>query len=144
MRKSNREIFQHRLNLVISELGTNQTGLARMLGVTQQTVQQWATGKSQPRMEQLDSLSEVTGKPVYWFFMPIDMDAEINPQEHSQKTSEEEAAKKGFSLSLEEEKIIDIYRDLPGVERKNILQELNYRLEMINHFIIESRKNNKK
>ncbi|EJX4925522.1 helix-turn-helix domain-containing protein [Salmonella enterica] len=139
MRESNRKIFQQRLIQVMSELETNQTGLAKMLNVTQQTVQQWIAGRSQPRMEQLDRLSEAVGKPVYWFFMPIDMDTEVNPQGHNKKVYEVEAATKGIALSQEEEKIINIYRDLPGEERKNILQELTYKIEAINNFIIELR-----
>lgn len=44
--------------------------LARRIGVTQQTVQQWVSGKATPKASSLDKLVEVSGHPLHWFLLP--------------------------------------------------------------------------
>jgi transcriptional regulator with XRE-family HTH domain len=50
----------------------SQTDLAQRMGVTQQTIQKWAKGKTSPSMESVDKLSEITGYAPYWFMLPPD------------------------------------------------------------------------
>lgn len=140
--------FQERLLLVMRELGLSQSELARKLNVTQQTVQQWCAGNSQPRVGVLHKLAEITNKPTHWFFMSLDMDTEINSQRHNPKTHENGdnklplvSTEKVTTLSSEEEQLINIYRDLPGRERKEVLHELARRLEVINNFIAQLHNN---
>lgn len=64
--------------LVLLELGSfllvtgwSQAELARRIGITQQSVQRWVCGISSPTAANLDKLSEATGYPQYWFFLPL-------------------------------------------------------------------------
>jgi transcriptional regulator with XRE-family HTH domain len=66
------EISMYRLSLLLKETGWSQAELARRVGVTQQTVQQWVNGKSTPKPTSIDKLVEVTGHPPYWFMLPPD------------------------------------------------------------------------
>lgn len=66
------EISMYRLSRLLKETGWSQTELARRVGVTQQTVQQWVNGKSTPKPTSIDKLVEVTGHPPYWFMLPPD------------------------------------------------------------------------
>ncbi|HHS9969150.1 TPA: helix-turn-helix domain-containing protein [Raoultella ornithinolytica] len=66
------EISMYRLSRLLKETGWSQAELARRVGVTQQTVQQWVNGKSTPKPTSIDKLVEVTGHPPYWFMLPPD------------------------------------------------------------------------
>ena len=66
------EISMYRLSRLLKETGWSQAELARRIGVTQQTVQQWVNGKSTPKPTSIDKLEEVTGYPPYWFMLPPD------------------------------------------------------------------------
>nr|WP_241993739.1 helix-turn-helix domain-containing protein [Klebsiella variicola] len=62
----------YRIKRLLSETGWSQAELGRRVGVTQQTVQQWVSGKSTPKPTSIDKLVEVTGHPPYWFMLPPD------------------------------------------------------------------------
>ncbi|WP_373225549.1 helix-turn-helix domain-containing protein [Enterobacter cloacae complex sp. ESBL7] len=62
----------YRIKLVMKETGLSQAELARRIGVAQQTVQKWAHGISSPTTTNMDKLSDVTGRPPYWFMLPPD------------------------------------------------------------------------
>ena len=66
------EISMYRLSRLLKETGWSQAELARRIGVTRQTVQQWVNGKSTPKPTSIDKLVEVTGYPPYWFMLPPD------------------------------------------------------------------------
>lgn len=66
------EITTYRIKLVMKETGLSQAELARRIGVAQQTVQKWAHGISSPTTTNMDKLSDVTGRPPYWFMLPPD------------------------------------------------------------------------
>ncbi|MFB5952126.1 helix-turn-helix domain-containing protein [Klebsiella pasteurii] len=66
------EISMYRLSRLLKETGWSQAELARRVGVTQQTVQQWVNGKSTPKPTSIDRLVEVTGHAPYWFMLPPD------------------------------------------------------------------------
>lgn len=65
-------ISAYRIKRLLSETGWSQAELGRRVGVTQQTVQQWVSGKSTPKPTSIDKLVEVTGHPPYWFMLPPD------------------------------------------------------------------------
>ncbi len=64
------EVSMYRISRLLKETGWSQAELARRVGVTQQTVQQWVSGKATPKASSLDKLVEVTGHPLHWFLLP--------------------------------------------------------------------------
>lgn len=66
------DITTYRINRLLKERNWSQTDLAQRMGVTQQTIQKWAKGKTSPSMENVDKLSEITGYAPYWFMLPPD------------------------------------------------------------------------
>lgn len=44
---------------------------AEALGVTVDTVLNWESGKSEPKMSQLRQISEISGIPMDYIFVPI-------------------------------------------------------------------------
>ena len=64
------EVSMYRISKLLQETGWSQAELARRIGVTQQTVQQWVSGKATPKASSLDKLVEVTGHPLHWFLLP--------------------------------------------------------------------------
>lgn len=101
--------FENRLQQVLVELNLSQSELARRVGVTAQSVQGWCSGVL-PRKDKLQKLSEVTERPVYWFF--IEPDDPIVP---------ELADTKGIILDEQESKLIEFYKKFPESEKKHML-----------------------
>lgn len=137
MKNSNQAVFQRRLKEILDKLELSQSELARRMKVTPQAVQRWCNGLGEPRKSVLEKLAEVTGAPAHWFYTPYD---------HSEKSdvytnisfghvNELPDNRKQVLLSPDEEQLINIYRDLPGEERKNMLRIFNVRLKEINDFI---------
>ena len=52
-------IFADNFNFYISQLGYTQKDIAEKLGVTQQAVNTWATGKNVPRMDKAQKLAQI-------------------------------------------------------------------------------------
>ncbi|EAW2933659.1 hypothetical protein DQ783_18210 [Salmonella enterica subsp. enterica serovar Newport] len=143
MKKSNQEIFKERLLEVFAETGSSQSALARQLNVTQQTVQQWCVGRTQPRADVLDRLAEVVGKPVYWFFTPKDTQKSVPAGSATKEEPEVSNTQVHDFLTPDEKRLLDIYRDLPGTERRNMLRAFTLRLEEIDRFLEELRQQQK-
>ncbi len=72
MKMKTLDISAYRIKRLLSETGWSQAELGKKVGVSQQTVQRWATGKVSPNPDNFDSLSEVTGYAPYWFMLPPD------------------------------------------------------------------------
>lgn len=70
MKMKTLEVTAYRIKRLLNETGWGQAELGRRVGVSQQTVQRWASGKVSPSPDNLDKLSEITGYPVYWFMLP--------------------------------------------------------------------------
>lgn len=102
--------FENRLQQALIELNLSQSELARRIGVTAQSVQGWCTGVL-PRKDKLHKLSEITERPIYWFF--IEPGDPIVP---------ELAITKGRILDEQEDKLIDLYRKFPESEKKHMLE----------------------
>ncbi|MCM7515850.1 helix-turn-helix domain-containing protein [Enterobacter hormaechei] len=62
-------VFIQRLRQTMQEHGLSQVALAKLIGVTSQTVNGWRLGRTFPRWKVLERLSAVTERPLYWFFM---------------------------------------------------------------------------
>lgn len=58
-----------RVTQLLDENGWNQSELARLLGVSPQSVQFWVSGKTAPRGKNLSALSRISGYPEHWFLM---------------------------------------------------------------------------
>lgn len=56
--------FAHFLDGLLPALFESEAALAREIGVPQSTVGRWRRGETRPRVEQLLTLSEVTGTSV--------------------------------------------------------------------------------
>lgn len=61
-----------RIVLVLKQKKISISGLADLLDVKQPTVSGWISGKRSPDIYQLKKISEITGKPMEWFFKELD------------------------------------------------------------------------
>jgi transcriptional regulator with XRE-family HTH domain len=59
-----------KIAMTIAEI--NQTELAKLLNVTQAAISKWVTGDRTPDIFQLKKISEITKKPMEWFFKEIE------------------------------------------------------------------------
>ncbi|EPJ9037285.1 helix-turn-helix domain-containing protein [Serratia marcescens] len=120
-----------RLQQVLDELGLNQSELGRRLGVKPQSVQGWLKGVM-PRMDKLEALSEITGRPVYWFFLsPEDEEGLGSPAKEKQ-------------LSDKQKELIDLFDQLPTQEQDNMIAAFSARLKELDSFVqqyLQRRKN---
>lgn len=107
-----------RIAQVLAEKGWNKSQLARELGVSVQAVQHWAKGGSRPSGQNLTKLSEVTGKPEFWFFTSVDEQMDTVPNST------------GYTGLREDEKqLLAVYNEMPPVERQNLLSVFQMRLQ---------------
>ncbi|EIM0318295.1 helix-turn-helix domain-containing protein, partial [Salmonella enterica] len=134
---SNRTVFQRRLKETLDKLELSQSELARRMNVTPQAVQRWCNGLGEPRKSVLEKLAKVTNMPAHWFYIPYDQGDERGSYTSISFGHVDELAdsRKQMLLSPDEEQLINIYRDLPGEERKNMLRVFGIRLKEINDFI---------
>ncbi|MFS1538915.1 MAG: helix-turn-helix domain-containing protein [Candidatus Phlomobacter fragariae] len=107
--------FPKRLQQVLDELGWNQSELARRMGVKPQSVQGWLKNVI-PRMDKLKKLSEVTRRPVDWFFSD-----KLTNQENK---SHETFSMKKNALTEKQKMILQLFESLPESDVDLILKEL--------------------
>ncbi|MBQ7528890.1 helix-turn-helix transcriptional regulator [bacterium] len=62
-------------------VGLKQEELAHLIGVSVTSTNLWENGKQMPRLENLIIISQITNKPLHWFFW--------DENSESQKTREE-------------------------------------------------------
>lgn len=108
--------FSTRLQQILNELDWNQSELARRLGVKPQSVQGWLKDVT-PRMDKLEKLAEVTGRPVYWFFTEQEEDIQkdtplLSSPEHKDKITKKQRV------------ILELFDDLPESDTDIIIKEL--------------------
>ena len=53
------KVFAHNLTTYMNQLGYTQKDIAEKLGVTQQAVNTWTTGKNSPRMDKAQKLAHI-------------------------------------------------------------------------------------
>lgn len=107
-----------RIAQVLAEKGWNKSQLARELGISVQAVQHWAKGGSRPSGQNLTKLSEVSGKPEYWFF--TSEEDQLTPPPPLQEYS---------GLRDDERQLLETYNELPSIERQNMLSVFQMRLQ---------------
>ena len=119
--------FGVRLQRVLDEIGMSQSELGRRIGATSQSVNGWCQAGILPRKEMLEQLPDITGKPMYWFFM-TDEDEETLQQPRSEDI---------YVLTPETKKLIEIYDQLPQVEPERFVGLMQLRLEELDAFMNE-------
>lgn len=60
--------FIKKLKIALVEAGLNQTELAEKMGVKKQSVSNWFTGYSNPKLSTIQKIAKATGKPLNYFF----------------------------------------------------------------------------
>lgn len=126
------EISMHRIARLLKEMGWSQADLARRIGVSQQTVQQWVSGKSTPKPANLDKLTEVTGHPPYWFMLP---------QEESNPVLTPDTMK----IGVNQRALLRVFNAFPKDEQEKILKEITEKKESMEKLVarwIEAQKDN--
>ncbi|RCK97760.1 transcriptional regulator [Klebsiella pneumoniae] len=116
-----------RLQRVLDEIGMSQSELGRRIGATSQSVNGWCQAGILPRKEMLEQLPDITGKPLYWFFM-TDEDEETLQPPRSEDI---------YVLTPETKKLIEIYDQLPQVEQERFVGLMQLRLEELDAFMNE-------
>lgn len=119
--------FGVRLQRVLDEIGMSQSELGRRIGATSQSVNGWCQAGILPRKEMLEQLPDITGKPLYWFFM-TDEDEETLQPPRSEDI---------YVLTPETKKLIEIYDQLPKVEQERFVGLMQLRLEELDAFMNE-------
>lgn len=119
--------FGVRLQRVLDEIGMSQSELGRRIGATSQSVNGWCQAGILPRKEMLEQLPDITGKPLYWFFM-TDEDEETLQPPRSEDI---------YVLTPENKKLIEIYDQLPQVEQERFVGLMQLRLEELDAFMNE-------
>ncbi|EPO9636956.1 TPA: transcriptional regulator [Klebsiella variicola subsp. variicola] len=119
--------FGVRLQRVLDEIGMSQSELGRRIGATSQSVNGWCQAGILPRKEMLEQLPDITGKPLYWFFM-TDEDEETLQLPRSEDI---------YVLTPETKKLIEIYDQLPQVEQERFVGLMQLRLEELDAFMNE-------
>lgn len=119
--------FGVRLQRVLDEIGISQSELGRRIGATSQSVNGWCQAGILPRKEMLEQLPDITGKPLYWFFM-TDEDEETLQPPRSEDI---------YVLTPETKKLIEIYDQLPQVEQERFVGLMQLRLEELDAFMNE-------
>ena len=71
------EITAYRIKKLLSETGWSQAELGKLVGVSQQTVQRWSAGLVSPNPDNLDRLSQITARPIFWFMLPPSEDEQV-------------------------------------------------------------------
>ncbi|WP_227502973.1 transcriptional regulator [Klebsiella quasipneumoniae] len=105
----------------------SQSELGRRIGATSQSVNGWCQAGILPRKEMLEQLPDITGKPLYWFFMTDEDEATLQPPRSEDI----------YVLTPETKKLIEIYDQLPQVEQERFVGLMQLRLEELDAFMNE-------
>lgn len=119
--------FGVRLQRVLDEIGMSQSELGRRIGATSQSVNGWCQAGILPRKEMLEQLPDITGKPLYWFFMTDEEEETLQPPRSEDI----------YVLTPETKKLIEIYDQLPQVEQERFVGLMQLRLEELDAFMNE-------
>lgn len=125
------DVIAYRIKTLLTETGWSQAKLGEKIGVAQQTVQRWATGKGSPTPDNLDKLAEITGHPAYWFMLPPEEEIREEPREPA-------------NMSEDEQLLLTIYKQLPKTEQENMLQVFSHRLKELEEWVDNFIKNRDK
>jgi transcriptional regulator with XRE-family HTH domain len=62
-----KDLFRKNLKSIMGKLGMSQQELADKMGIKQQQISYWLTGKNSPTYKSLTKLSDALGKPINFF-----------------------------------------------------------------------------
>lgn len=113
MKEKTQPITAIRVKEILRIKGWTQSELANYAGVTQQTVQQWASGKTTPTGERLRRLAQATGKPEWWFFSGREEDNSAGPSSTEQSDMPESEAR-----------LLELFRQLPEVQKEQVIHHV--------------------
>lgn len=95
----------------------SQAELAEMLHITQTSVSQWETGKTEPSFDTLVKMSEIFG-------VTIDYILGSDEKSEAKKAPAEADAEEVGKLTFLEKMVLACYRQLPEADRVDILNEM--------------------
>lgn len=120
MSEKNHPVVAARIKEILRLKGWTQSELAERAGVTQQAVQQWASGKVTPSGKRLRGLALATGKPESWFFSEL---------EESPSTDTKESRPDGVADS--EARLLELFRQLPEAKKQQVLHHVENVVEEV-------------
>lgn len=120
MNEINHPVIAARIKEILRLKGWTQSELAERAGVTQQAVQQWASGKVTPSGKRLRGLALATGKPESWFF---------GEQEEAPSTDINENRPDGIADS--EARLLELFRQLPEVKKQQVIHHVENVVEEV-------------
>lgn len=109
------EISMYRISRLLEETQWSQAELARRIGVAQQTVQQWVSGRATPKPASIDKLVAVTGRPAHWFMLP--------PDEGAITTTTE------TKITPKQRELLQIFSAFPEEDQEIMLKEMKDKKE---------------
>ncbi len=111
-----------RVKALRKEARMSQAELAEKLHITQTSVSQWETGKSEPSIDVLTQMSEIFNVPVGYILGREDLNGERNLQK--EKAPAEADAEDLGKLTFLERLALTCFRHLPEEDRAEILKEM--------------------
>ena len=102
----NKEIFAQNLNRYLNRFGVDQKIVAESVGVAPSTFNEWTKGKKYPRIDKIEMLAQ------YFGILKSDLIEEYN---ESNSPTEPK-------LSEGEQKVIDLFRQVPEDKQQLVLQ----------------------
>ncbi|HBM96079.1 TPA: hypothetical protein DD394_00725 [bacterium UBP9_UBA11836] len=63
----------------LNQMTQGDLGIA--LETTGSTVHRWEKDKMRPRLQQIEKMAQILNKPVYWFFLPNDVEISVTKDE---------------------------------------------------------------
>lgn len=113
--------FIKKLKQAMLESGLNQVSLAERLGIKSGSVSKWLRGENNPKLSTLEAISEVTGKPINYFFSDESTTQNIIGNHNTQNTNQTDSSWK---------KELELLRAKQEVQQLTI-ENLKLRLERL-------------
>lgn len=111
-----------RVKALRKEARMSQAELAEKLHITQTSVSQWETGKSEPSIDVLTQMSEIFSVPVGYILGREDLNGDRSLQK--EKAPAEADAEDLGKLTFLERLALTCFRHLPEEDRAEILKEM--------------------
>ena len=111
-----------RVKALRKEARMSQAELAEKLHITQTSVSQWETGKSEPSIDVLTQMSEIFNVPVGYILGREDLNGDRSLQK--EKAPAEADAEDLGKLTFLERLALTCFRHLPEEDRAEILKEM--------------------
>jgi len=116
------EISALRIKMLLLAKGWSQAGLARRIGIAQQSVQRWVCGISSPTAANLDKLSEVTGLPQYWFFLPLNEEKKDRAQDI-------------LKITPNQKELLQTFEAFPEEDQQQMLKDMKEKKEAMDRIV---------